>query len=408
MIIMIIDKKHLNRLILAKEFLNHAKEHIIKKDNINLSIAILSIDNTFEYLVKTLASFYKVEYSSDESLKKVYINISNYIRGRKINSIGLPQFSKYEPLRIMRNHIQHEKPILFSDVEEFYDLVEEFFKIQIKVLFNLDYDNIDIINLIKSEELQIFIRDACVEWTRDNMRAMSLLRDAFDNAKREYLYELFTWEYINIDTLSLYNSIDYEVKNMLLNNIEYTLLSSLGIDLVELNSYKDIIDYIPENYRSEYHGGRKVMFEDENYEYDQFIFAKNFVINSIIKMQEKDQINRISSIHKKEHKFFSNMKDRKWTLNGNEIRENEYSFMSGGFKRNEIIHGFEIDEMQIDFFRSVKKDSILLDQHYIKESGNYILTLQGKVKVNDIKIEIMTHNPKRWKVIIALENMEES
>lgn len=401
-----IDKKHLNRLILAKDFLKHAKGHIVQSDNINSSIAILSIDNTFEYLVKTLASFYKIDYGHEESLKYIYIKVSRYLESISTNRVGLPMFSKYEPLRVIRNHIQHEKPIMFSDVEEFYDLIEKFFKSQIQILFNLNYDDIDIVYLIKSEEFQILIKNACTEWTKDKMNAMSLLRDAFDNSKRDYIHKLYAWEFVNIYTLSTRTNIQYEVRNMLIQNVESTLFLSIGIDLIQLNAYKEIIDYIPGEYRSEYHGG-SAMRDGEEFTYDQFVFVKNFVINSILKMQEKREVNEISYMHKKAHSDFPKINEKKWTLNDNEIILDERSFISVGLRENETIYGFEINENKIIFFNSIKTDDILLENHYIKESEEFIKSSESKVKVNGIKIEILTHNPQIWRVSIALEDTKE-
>mgnify|MGYP006883344557 CR=1 FL=1 len=328
-----IDKKHLNKFILTKEFLKHSQSHIRVNDSINLSLALLSIDNAFEYFIKTLASLYEVDYSYDESLKSIYINTSKKIQ--QITGKGLPWYSRFEPLRVVRNYIQHENSITFNDAEKFYDLIEDFIKLQIKTMFNLDYETLDIIDLIKSDNIRSLLKKACETWEINKMQAMSILRDAFDNSKREYLYELYSWDYVNIYTMATRRDIEHEIRRMLIQNTESLILSSIGIDLIQYKNYGVIIDYINGDYRSDYHGG-PVMHDNEEYTNKQFEYVKEFVIDSIIRMQEKQEITKIIDLHKRPRDYFININERKWTLNDNEFIMDEKSFISIGPRKNEI------------------------------------------------------------------------
>ncbi|MGG0403201.1 hypothetical protein ABEY54_28935 [Priestia megaterium] len=394
---MSVDSKHLNRLITAKQLLVHAKSHLDKKNSFDISVAILHIDNVLEYLIKTVGSYQGVEYEEEKSLKNIYYKVSTELKKKRL--YVTPSFSRFEGLRMMRNQIQHDKMLPFDDVELFYERTEKFFKDIIKKVFSLDYDTLDIEDFIKDPTIKSMVKSSKINWESGKTnQAIADLRNAFDNAKRIYLYELFSRNYRNLDELMVKKNIDYRLLYTFKHNIESLTLSSIGIDIIKYETYQNLVEYLPKEFHVECVHRRR-MREDEEYTQEQCTFVRNFVIEAINIMQEKKVIDEVKSLHKRPRDWanilpYKLASSRTLNLNGKDfVTEGNASYISAGLVPFEMTYGFEIT-----------------DQEYI----NHIKTLNVGDKANETDVitgiyyYVITHEPPRWRVCITIDSSERS
>lgn len=396
---MTIDKDHLNRLITAKQLLQHGKSHLDKKSNFDISIAILHIDHVLEYLLKTVVSYKGIEFRQDEdsiSLKTLYIEVRKNLNHR------IPSFAKFSSLRIMRNQIQHDRMLQFNEVEIFHDRIENLFKEILKIVFSLDYETLDIEDFIEDTTIKIMVKSSKNNWESGKKnQAIANLRDAFDNAKRNYLYKLFFRSYMNLDNLMVKRDVegnmDYRMLYTFKHIIESSTLSSLGIDVIKYETYEDLIDYLPKEFHADYMGGG-VMYEDEEYTKEQYIFIQNFVIDAINIMQEKKAIDGIKLLHKKPREWKGNIaykpSSTKINLKGRTFEiEGKNAYISTGLVPFEMNYGFEVTKKEeIKHIKSLK----------IGDSADDNDTITG------IYYYIITNKPHRWHVCISIYSGDHS
>ncbi|WP_139490642.1 hypothetical protein [Brevibacillus dissolubilis] len=294
----------------------------------------------------------------------------------------------------MRNQIQHDKqfPFPIEDVEKAYKNVQDFLKLILNKVYNLKYENLSLLDLIHDEDLKINLGKSKDLWEQDDKsNAMFNIKNSFDNAMYKYIYPIFSQQYVDIDLIKIGPIEPYEIKFSLIRSIESSIISSIGIDVIKWQAFKDIMKYIPGEYIVDYRGG-PVFRDNENFESDQMTFCFDFVLDAIVIMQEKGRIAKLKDIHR----YFSshNLPDfTHVTFNKLPVPFNSRCYTHIGLDSHNEVYGFETDNIDVvSMFKQLSiGDEIEIDSRMVCCSGK--------------SISVLTNDPPRWRIVIGTKNI---
>lgn len=176
-------KEHQTKqLLLVKTLYEHAKMHVYNNTGIDRIIAIHNLDNSIEWLLKSVALKFEIklqEKNRYKSLKDLWDEINNKMRDEK-----LPLHDEIFGLHDLRNKVQHHANIPSSeDVQRYLSSSEEFILKILKSVFDIDYDALCLSSLIENTTLRAVISKAEKAFENGEYeRSISLCMNALTDA----------------------------------------------------------------------------------------------------------------------------------------------------------------------------------------------------------------------------------
>lgn len=149
-------------LIKAKHFLEHAIIHAQTGNSFDSMIAIHSLDNSIEYLLRILIKHLEIEEKTGKTintpeLMSLFGEVDKFLKeNTQLNGkgVGLPFENEIRQLRVLRNNVQHGLILPISELRTFIDCGERFFKKILNKVFGLIPQEIAYSTLIENGEIK--------------------------------------------------------------------------------------------------------------------------------------------------------------------------------------------------------------------------------------------------------------
>lgn len=276
-------------LIKAKHFLEHAMIHAQTGNSFDSMIAIHSLDNSIEYLLRILIKHLEIEEKTGKTintseLMALFSEVDKFLKEfTQLNGkgIGLPFENEIRQLRVLRNNVQHGLILPISELKTFINYGERFFEKILSKVFGLTPQEIAYSTLIENEEIKAHLVTAEAKIVEGHfLLAIVACRDAFELAdfllhqNSHHYNKMALLPYLKHDSMELYwyiQSLEQEIS-----------ILGTNINPSDYRLYRRYIDYIPGEYRAEKSGYAVMQREWEKRDAD---FCYAFVAQMILYWQ---------------------------------------------------------------------------------------------------------------------------
>ncbi len=273
----IVNKNEINQLIISKQIFLHGIEHSKKSGQINRMIAIHNIHNSIEIMIRTILYHSDKKYS-DKKFDEL-IGEANVVYKDLVGK-DFPLIKQMKSLNSQRNMVQHDADDPSGNVVEKYSSLTKLFLEEIyQNFFNLDFDEISIINLIENYEIKALLKLAKENIPINKNKSVLFLKRAFfwgiSNIFRifnsEFSYDYFadslSWldEVVTFSDLKLIKDLDgfsidlvkfqntnekYMHKRSILTSFQsfenhlgtYFSIIGFGLDIIDYNDFRKMTD----------------------------------------------------------------------------------------------------------------------------------------------------------------------
>ncbi|MGA2553989.1 MAG: hypothetical protein ABSF20_04330 [Smithella sp.] len=378
----------LKLLLRARQMLSHALEHAGQNSDFDNMIAILGLDSTVEYILRSISFHLDLESITGDSFDIIELSSLAGSINRALQEHAkeqLPYLGEIKLLRQTRNLVQHGAVAPQADLERFSKIVERFFnKILVKI-FGFSINELKTSVIIENKLVKNYLQESedfldKKEWLKSIIAA----RNAFEN---EYFNKIKSTEI----SIALYPAlVRVKEQDDITDYAWYIIkeeleLSYLGINTPQHRRFKEYLRHIPKD------SGYTIMQRSWNRQ--DAVFCYNYVANTLLHWQsgEKEKLYKLE---------FGEQYLFKETIGGISLSDGAEPGCIYFLKENEILNLIYADKE-----RTKRLEKLSKNKFYIYRTIRY---KQGK-KESDIKEEIMmkgfykfpiVHEPERWGVII--------
>ena len=276
-------------LIKAKHFLEHATMHAQTGNSFDSMIAIHSLDNSIEYLLRILIKHLEIEEKTGATINTpelmgLFSAVDKFLKERtQLNGkgIGLPFENEIRQLRGLRNNVQHGLVLPISELRAFINYGERFFQKILPKVFGLTPQEIAYSTLIENEDIKTHLAAAEAKIAeKQYLPAIVACRDAFELAEfllrqnSHHYNKMAVLPHLKQDSMELYwyiQSLEQEIS-----------IFGTSIRPSDYRLYRRYIDHIPGEYRA-IKAGRSVM--QREWEKNDADFCYAFVSQAILHWQ---------------------------------------------------------------------------------------------------------------------------
>lgn len=276
-------------LIKAKHFFEHAKMHAQTGQSFDSMIAIHSLDNSIEYLLRIIIRHLEIEEKTGKTINTaelavLYGEVDKFLKERTLldgRGVGLPFEIEIKQLRTLRNNVQHGMILPISELRTFIDYGDRFFKKVLSKVFGLTPREIAYSTLIENAQIKAHLISAETSIAEGKfLPAIVACRDAFELAEfllrpdSHYFAKRAVTPRIKQESLDFYwyiQSLEQEIS-----------ILGTGINASDYRLFIKYIDHIPGEYRAVKSGYRVMQREWEKRDAD---FCYAFVSQTILNWQ---------------------------------------------------------------------------------------------------------------------------
>lgn len=276
-------------LIKSKHFLEHSIIHAQSGNSFDSMIAIHSLDNSIEYLLRILIKHLEIEEKTGKTINSpelmvLFGEVDKFLKERtQLNGkgIGLPFENEIRQLRGLRNNVQHGLILPISELQAFISYVERFFEKILNKVFGLSLQEISYSTLVENTEIKTLLSVAETLISDGKfLLAIVACRDAFElgdfllHQNSHHYNKMAVLPHLKLEDMELYWYIQSLEKE----------LSILGTNInpVDYRLYQQYIGHIPGEYRA-IKSGYSVMQRDWEKRDADFCYA--FVAQTILYWQ---------------------------------------------------------------------------------------------------------------------------
>lgn len=384
----------LRLLLRAKMMLSHALEHSNQRTEFDNMVAILSLDNAIEYLVRTVVYHLDLESVTRKSFDIPDLAaLTGSVNQALIDSadVRLPYLADIKLLRKIRNLVQHGAVAPNADLDRYSRIADRFFAQILQLVFGLKLDQLSISSIIENEQTKGFLIKAeryidAGKW----LDAIVQTRNAFEN---EYFNHV---KHLDI-SLSLYPSLIYakerqDIAKWGFDAIKCELeLNCLGINDPDYRRFKEYLDHIPREYCPEDSWGQILMQRD--WKREDAVYCYSYTTNVLLRWQAKEK--ELLYMPKSDKKYVFNE-----TIAGINITKESESGCSYFYEGNQKVYLFYTSKAIKRRFEKTSKN-----RSYKYRSITYIDGKRDSVREEEIEILgqyvfLITNEPERWGIVI--------
>lgn len=254
----IIPNLHIMELLIkAKHFFEHATIHAQTGNGFDSMIAIHSLDNSIEYLLRIVIKHLEIEEKTGKTINTAELavlfgEVDKFLKERTLldgKAVGLPFEIEIKQLRSLRNNVQHGMILPISELRIFMDIGDRFFKKVLIKVFGLQPQEIAYSTLIENEKIKAHLVSAETQIAEGKfLPAVVACRDAFELGEfllRPYSHhvaKMAAIPRIKQDSMELYwyiQSLEQEIS-----------ILGTNINASDYRLYKRYVDHIPGEYRA--------------------------------------------------------------------------------------------------------------------------------------------------------------
>ena len=276
-------------LIKAKHFFEHATLHVQKRNSFDSMIAIHSLDNSIEYLLRILIKHLEIEDKTGKTINTpelmgLFSEVDKFLKEYTVldgKKVGLPFENEIRQLRILRNNVQHGLILPINELNTFIDYGERFFTKVLFKIFGLAPHEITYSTLIENEKIKSHLISAETKISEGKfLPAIVACRDAFElgefllRQNSHHYNKMAVLPHLKKGTMELYwyiQSLEQEI----------SIIGS-NISSSDYRLYRRYVNHIPREYQAEM-GGYSVM--QREWEKGDADFCYAFVSQTILHWQ---------------------------------------------------------------------------------------------------------------------------
>ena len=248
-------------LIKAKHFYEHATTHARTGASFDAMIAIHSLDNSIEYLLRILIKHLEIEENTGKKINTselmgLFGEIDKYLSQYAIvdgKRVRLPLGNELKQLRELRNNVQHGLILPINELKTVLDYGERFFNKVLMKIFGLKPQEIAYSTLIENVDIKKYLIIAETKIVEgDFLSAIVACRDAFEMSKFLFRQDL---HYYSKMALLPYLKKESERLYWYIQSLEQEIaVLGTNINQSDYRLYQRYIDHIPGEYRAEKSG----------------------------------------------------------------------------------------------------------------------------------------------------------
>ncbi|MBO5081860.1 MAG: hypothetical protein J6C06_04560 [Lachnospiraceae bacterium] len=276
-------------LIKAKHFLEHAIMHAQTGNSFDTMIAIHSLDNSIEYLLRILIKHLEIEEKTGKAINTpelmgLFSEVDKFLKERTLldgKKIGLPFENEVRQLRVLRNNVQHGLILPIGELKMFIDYGERFFDKILSKVFGLTAQEIAYSTLIENGDIKAHLVAAEQNIVMGRfLDAIVACRDAFElgdfllRHNSHHYNKMAVMPHLKQESIELYwyiESLEQEIS-----------ILGTNINPADYRLYRRYIDHIPGEYRAIKTGYTVMQREWEKRDAD---FCYAFVAQAILYWQ---------------------------------------------------------------------------------------------------------------------------
>lgn len=276
-------------LIKAKHFIEHAIMHAQTGNSFDSMIAIHSLDNSIEYLLRILIKHLEIEEKTGKTintpdLMAIFGEVDKFLKERtQLNgkAVGLPFENEIRQLRVLRNNVQHGLILPISELKTFIHYGDRFFTKVLDKVFGLTPQEIAYSTLIENKDIKDYLVKAETKMAEGEfLLAIIACRDAFELG--EFLLRQNTHHFDKMAVLPHLKKESMELYWYIQSLEQEISIIGTNINPSEYRLYRRYINHIPGEYRAIKSGYAVMQREWEKRDAD---FCYAFVSQAILYWQ---------------------------------------------------------------------------------------------------------------------------
>lgn len=244
-------------LIKAKHFFEHATLHAQTGNSFDTMIAIHSLDNSIEYLLRIVIKHLEIEEKLSKTintpeLMAIFSEVDRFLKEYTLldgRGAGLPYENEIRQLRTLRNNVQHGMILPVSELRSFIKYGDRFFEKILKKVFGLTIQEISYSTLIDNPDIKHHLSLAETRITEGKpLEAIVACRDAFELGEflfcnhSHHINKVAAIPHIKQESMELY----YYIQSL---DEEISILGT-NLSISDYRQFRKYLDHIPSQYRA--------------------------------------------------------------------------------------------------------------------------------------------------------------
>lgn len=252
-------------------------------------IAIHSLDNSIEYLLRIIIRHLEIEEKTGRTINTAELavlfgEVDKFLKERALldgKGVGLPFEIEIKQLRALRNNVQHGMILPISELRTFIDYGDRFFKKVLTKVFGLTPQEIAYSTLVENEQIKAHLISAETSIAAGEfLPAIVACRDAFELGEFLLRPDSHHFAKRTVTPRIKQESLDFY---WYIQSLEQELsILGTGINASDYRLFIRYIDHIPGEYRAVKSGHRVMQREWEKRDAD---FCYAFVSQTILNWQ---------------------------------------------------------------------------------------------------------------------------
>jgi len=277
-------------LLRARLMLTHALEHSSQSTEFDNMIAILGLDNTIEYILRSVSTHLDLESLTGKSfdifdLASLASSINKALL--KFAHVRLPYIGEIKLLRQTRNLVQHGAVAPQADLERFSKITERFFDRVLQKVFGFSIRELKASCAIDNSLIKDYFKESekHIE-NNDWLQSIVATRNAFEN---HYFNRV---KGLNL-SIGLYPALVHARQKKDISSYSWDVvkeeleLSYLGVNTAEYRRFKEYLNHIPHEYCPEDSWGQIVM--QRAWTREDAVFCYSFAVNTALRWQAREK-----------------------------------------------------------------------------------------------------------------------
>ena len=254
----IVPNPHIMELLIkAKHFFEHATIHAQTGNSFDSMIAIHSLDNSIEYMLRIIIKHLEIEEKTGKTINTAELavlfgEVDKFLKERTLldgKAVGLPFEIEIKQLRVLRNNVQHGMILPISELKTFIDYGDRFFKKVLVKVFGLTPQEIAYSTLIENEKIKAHLISAEEKISEGKfLPAVVACRDAFELG--EFLLRPYSHHIAKMAAIPRIKQESMELYWYIQSLEQEISILGTNINASDYRVFQRYIDHIPGEYRA--------------------------------------------------------------------------------------------------------------------------------------------------------------
>jgi hypothetical protein len=388
------NTESLRLLLRARLMLTHALEHASQNSEFDNMIAILGLDNTIEYILRSVSTHLDLESVTGKSfdifdLASLASSINKALL--ELANVKLPYMAEIKLLRQTRNLVQHGAVAPHADLDRFSRITERFFDKVLKEIFGFSIRELRASSTIEDSLVKKYFEMAekCIE-EKKWLESIVATRNAFEN---DYFNRV---KGLNL-SIALYPALVHARQKNDISSYSWDVvkeeleLSYLGINTAEYRRFKEYLAHIPHKYCAEDTWGQIVM--QRPWKREDAVFCYSFAINTALRWLNREKERLYTPKLDKEYVFSE-------TIGGISLAKKAEGGCFYYYDSDERVYLTYADKSIKRRFSKLSREKIYKYKTVQYVDGKKESVREEKIQILGMHSFLLVNEPERWGILI--------